>query len=106
MGTFLNPGNTGFSEIRKNVYVDKTGLIADLNNTIDTTLKLTCVSRPRRFGKSFAAKMLSAYYDRTCDSRKLFEGLKISEDDTFEQHLNKHDVIYLDMSYVKLFSDK
>jgi hypothetical protein len=65
-------------------YVDKTGMIALLNHTIDTTKNLTCISRPRRFGKSYAAQMLCAYYDRTCDSRELFSHLQIAQDETYE----------------------
>lgn len=60
MGNYVNPGNSGFTRIRKDVYVDKSGLIELINQTVDTTRYLTCVSRPRRFGKSFAAQMLSA----------------------------------------------
>ncbi len=74
MGTYLNPGNAGFAEILKSEYVDKTGLIRLVNATIGTKKKLTCISRPRRFGKSFAAQMLCAYYDKTCDSHSLFSG--------------------------------
>jgi hypothetical protein len=99
MGNYLNLGNDGFTSIRKGTYVDKTGLISFINNTLGTAQKLTCVSRPRRFGKSFAAKMLCAYYDRSCDSRKLFEDLEIAKDPSFEEHLNKYDVIYLDMTW-------
>lgn len=66
MGTYLNPGNSGFEEIRNSQYVDKSGMIALINSTIGTEQKLTCISRPRRFGKSFAAQMLRAYYDKTC----------------------------------------
>ena len=72
MGTYLNPGNSGFAEMLTEKYIDKTGLIEVINGTIDTRRKLTCVSRPRRFGKSYAAQMLCAYYDRTVDSRELF----------------------------------
>lgn len=79
-------------------YVDKTGMIALLNHTIDTTKNLTCISRPRRFGKSYAAQMLCAYYDRTCDSRELFSHLQIAQDETYEKHLNKYHVINLDIS--------
>ena len=79
MGTYLNPGNNGFSRIVKNNYVDKTGLIGIINKTIDTTDNLTCISRPRRFGKSYAAQMLCAYYDVTCDSHELFDIFKIAE---------------------------
>lgn len=98
MGKYLNVGNAGFTAIRKGTYVDKTGMIAFLNSTLGTMDKLTCVSRPRRFGKSFAAKMLCAYYDKSCDSRKLFEGLKIAQDASFENYLNKCNVIYLDVT--------
>ncbi len=72
MGIYLNPGNKGFQTILNGTYVDKTGLIDFVNRTINTPQKLTCFSRPRRFGKSFAAKMLCAYYDKSCDSRSLF----------------------------------
>ncbi len=99
MGDYLNPGNDGFKQIINDIYVDKTGLIDYINDTIGKPRPLTCFSRPRRFGKSFAAKMLCAYYDRSCDSRSLFEGLTISKSDSFEKHLNKYDVIYLDITW-------
>ena len=98
MGTYLNPGNSGFSRIVKSEYVDKTGLIGIVNRTIDTTKNLTCISRPRRFGKSYAAQMLSAYYDKTCDSHELFSAFAIAGDPTYKEHLNRFDVIYLDMT--------
>lgn len=104
MGIYLNPGNSGFAGIRNDVYVDKSGLIALINETIDTPRRLTCVSRPRRFGKSFAAKMLCAYYDKTCDSSALFDNLMIAgdkgNDGGYRRHLNRYDVIYLDMTNV------
>ncbi len=99
MGIYLNPGNKGFWTITNGTYVDKTGLIDYVNSTINTPLKLTCFSRPRRFGKSFAVKMLCAYYDKSCDSRKLFEGLEIAEKESFEKYLNRYHVIYLDMTW-------
>lgn len=104
MGMYLNPGNSGFVGIRNDAYVDKSGLIALINETIETPRRLTCVSRPRRFGKSFAAKMLCAYYDKTCDSTALFDNLMIAADKekntTYRQHLNRYDVIYLDMTNI------
>ena len=99
MGRYLNVGNAGFQSVKNGIYVDKSELIAFINKTIGTSDKLTCVSRPRRFGKSFAAKMLSAYYDKSCDSRKLFQNLKISEDPSFEKYLNRYNVIYLDITW-------
>ena len=100
MGNYLNPGNSGFKAVRSSRYVDKSGLIRLINDTIGTKQKLTCISRPRRFGKSFAAQMMCAYYDKTCDSSGLFEDLEIAGDKTYLEHLNKYDVIYLDMTGV------
>lgn len=98
MGIYLNPGNRGFWEsVRSKIYVDKTGLIACTNECINTEQKFICVSRPRRFGKSMALRMLAAYYGRDCDSRELFAGLKIEEQESFPKYLNRYDVIYLNM---------
>ncbi len=100
MGNYLNPGNSGFTRIRNDVYIDKSGLIGLVNRTIDTPGCLTCISRPRRFGKSFAAQMLCAYYDKTCDSAGLFDDLEIAADESYGEFLNRYDVIYLDMTGV------
>ena len=109
MGTYLNPGNSGFTGIRNDIYVDKSGLISLINETIETPRRLTCVSRPRRFGKSFAAQMLCAYYDKSCDSAALFDDLEIAGNTelngSYRKYLNQYDVIYLDMTYVKPFCD-
>lgn len=72
MGNYLNIGNDGFSSAAKGIYVDKTEMISYMNSILGTKDKLICASRPRRFGKTIAAKMLSAYYDKSCDSRGLF----------------------------------
>ena len=98
MGRYIDKGNTGFVEARRGDYVDKTGLIGVINSTLGTKLKFSCISRARRFGKSMAAEMLMAYYDRSCDSRELFQDLEIASDPSFETHLNKYPVIYLDWS--------
>lgn len=106
MGNYLNPGNSGFEGIRNDIYVDKSGLISLVNQTLNTPRRLTCVSRPRRFGKSFAAKMLCAYYDKTCDSSTLFEDLVIAKDEHYLMHLNQYNVIYLDMTGIIGATDK
>ena len=107
MGRYINKGNEGFRRIRNSEYVDKTELISVVNRTLFTENCFSCVSRCRRFGKSMAAKMLAAYYDRSCDSRSLFADLKIASDPSFEKHLNKYPVIYLDMtSFVTRFKSE
>lgn len=98
MGCYINIGNAGFRRARNSEYVDKSGLIAVVNKTLFSEQCFSCVSRCRRFGKSMAAKMLCAYYDQSCDSRSLFADLQIAQDPSFEQHLNKYPVIYLDMT--------
>ena len=106
MGIYINKGNEGFRQIRNSEYVDKSGLIAEVNKTLFTQQKLSCVTRCRRFGKSMAAMMLAAYYDHSCDSRPLFADLQIAADPTFEQHLNKYAVIYVDMTmFITRFND-
>ena len=98
MGRYINKGNEAFRQVRNSEYIDKSGLIAVVNNTLFTRQKLSCVTRSRRFGKSMAAEMLAAYYDHSCDSRPLFADLEIASDPTFEQHLNQYPVIYVDMT--------
>ena len=106
MGTYINIGNIGFQRARNSEYVDKSELIAIINSTLNTERGFTCVTRCRRFGKSMAAKMLNAYYDQSCDSRSLFADLEIAKDSSFEKHLNKYPVIYLDTSdFVTRFHD-
>ncbi len=85
MGIFFNPGNEGFSSVvSSQLYVDKTGLIDDVNQVLGTEQCMLCVSRPRRFGKSMAVKMLVAYYSKGCDSKQLFQHLKIKNLPTYE----------------------
>lgn len=98
MGTYLNPGNNSFKRIIRSDYVDKTGLISLINERVDTEDSLICVSRPRRFGKSYAARMLCAYYDCTCDSHELFDKYTIAKSESYEEHINKYNVIYLDVA--------
>ena len=98
MGTYLNPGNGGFERIVKSPYVDKTGIIGIINSRIDTINNLVCISRPRRFGKSYAAQTLCAYYDHSCDSHSLFDDKEISRTEQYEKYINKYNVLYLDIA--------
>ena len=98
MGTFLNPGAAMLRQGRNShIYIDKSGLIANLNTLLNTERKFVCVSRPRRFGKTMAANMVSAYYDRTVDGAKEFAGLAITQDAGFDEHRNRFNVIKINM---------
>ena len=96
MSEFIDYGNSDFESVKNSKFVDKSGLLNVLNSNIDTEDRFMCISRPRRFGKSVAAKMAYAYYDRFSDSRKLFEGLEISKSPDYEKHLNKYPTIFID----------
>ena len=112
MGRYLNPGNAEFASIlRDHTYVDKTELIGFINNTFGTTSNRICSTRPRRFGKTFAAQMLAAYYSRGADSKSLFDLLAIANPPhtdpnnlraqkiaSYKKHLNQYDVIFWDIS--------
>ena len=100
MGRFLNPDNGAFSEaVNSEIYIDKTRLMEYTNRVINTTSKFICNSRPRRFGKSMTADMLSAYYSRGCDSKELFKNYEISTVSSYEKNLNKYDVIHFDVQW-------
>ena len=98
MGTYINRGNSEFRDIVTHEYVDKSSLIPLINATLNSESRYSCVTRCRRFGKSMAAKMLCAYYDKSCDSRELFVGLKAEQDRSFETYLNRYSVLYLDVT--------
>ena len=98
MGSYLNPSNKGFQEsLQSKIYVDKSMLIARMNEVLNTKQKFICVSRPRRFGKSMAAEMLAAYYGSGEDTAPLFDKLKIAGDASYREHLNRYDVIKINM---------
>lgn len=100
MGRFVNPGNSAFQiALNSEIYIDKTGLLTYTNRVMNTLQGYICNSRPRRFGKSITANMLTAYYSRGCDSRAMFSDLSIGQNPDFEKHLNQYDVIHLDIQW-------
>ncbi len=96
MGQFIDRENYGFRSAINSDFVDKSGLLNILNRNLGTENRFMCISRPRRFGKSVAAEMAYAYYDRKSDSRNLFEGLEITKSPDYEKHLNKYPTIFID----------
>ncbi|MDR1536768.1 MAG: ATP-binding protein [Clostridiales bacterium] len=103
MGILLNPSSIIFdfeASQRSIVNIDKSGLISHLNKVAGTSDRYICISRPRRFGKTWAASMLSAYYSKGCDARKFFERARISLDPSFETHLNRFDVVFLNIQNI------
>ena len=98
MGRYLNQGNEYFQKsVNSEIYIDKTGLIEYTNRVMNTQQGYVCVSRPRRFGKSMAANMLTAYYSRGCDSEELFSKYTISKSKDYSKYRNKYNTISLNM---------
>ena len=89
MGTYLNPGTRQFQKaVDSEIFVDKTEMIQFINTVVNTNQQYISVSRPRRFGKTMAADMLCAYYDKEAESRELFENKKLAECQPINAPLN------------------
>ena len=105
MGCILNP-NKENSFVRlvqfkdKDIFVDKTDFIEKMSAKINADKRFFAMIRPRRFGKTVTAHMLLAYYSKGYDGKKIFDKLKISYKDGYTDHLNKYDVIYVDMNFI------
>lgn len=95
---YINDGKLNFQNILLSEYIDKSSLISYTNKSLySPSTKFLCVSRPRRFGKSYTANMLVAYYSKGCDSHDLFSKLEISKEESYEKYINKFNVITLDI---------
>ena len=104
MSLYLNRNEDFSNYVNDTIFIDKSNLITITNNNIrKPSSKFMCVTRPRRFGKTMALSMLNAYYSKGCDSQSLFEKLNIAKDNSYLEHLNKHNVIWIDMA--SLYTD-
>lgn len=109
MGSILNPvDNNSFVELvafkNEDIFVDKTDFIPKISAKINANKRLFAVTRPRRFGKTVTAHMLLAYYSKAYAGQNIFDTLKITNKenkDSYTKHLNKYDVIYIDMNSIR-----
>ena len=105
MGNFLNPDKeNSFITLanckNKYLFVDKTSFIEITNNRLNKDNRFLAVTRPRRFGKTVTAHMLLAYYSKGYAGSKIFDDLHIANRVDYLEHLNKYDVIYIDMNTI------
>lgn len=102
MGMFLNsivPFESYKDIARTRFFVDKTPMIDEiLSSVILDGQKYLCFTRPRRFGKSVMANMIGAFFERSVEGKDVFGSLKIAGSDNYQNHLNRHDIIYIDFS--------
>lgn len=97
----LPVGISNFKKIREDgyYYIDKTNLIQKL--LVPKPAEVTLFTRPRRFGKTLGMNMLAHFFDIQEDSRKLFQGLKISENrELCENWMNQYPVVLLSFKNV------
>ena len=105
MGQYFNPGNESFKRaLNSQIYVDKSGIIGFTNSILNTEQSFVAVSRARRFGKSMAIGLMTAYYSKGCDSKELFKGLKAEQLPSFEKELNNSNVIRVDLQAFRNFA--
>ena len=98
MGLYVNPGNSLFRvSLNSKIYVDKSPMITHLNDLMGTDERFVCMSRARRFGKTMMTNLMTAYYSKNCNSRELFENLKLSEQEGWDRYLNSTNVIRIDL---------
>ena len=105
MGNILNPtDDNSFINLVESkdtrVFVDKTDFIEKTNTLLKTDGKFLAVTRPRRFGKTVTAHMLSAYYSKGYSGQNIFDKLEIANKPSFVEYLNKYNVIYVDMNSI------
>lgn len=98
MGVYLNskkPCSLYEMEVAKEYFVDKTTLLEELIPFVEQKGNCTCITRPRRFGKTVMANMIAAFFGKGKASKELFQKLKIGSSDQFSKHINQHNVIYI-----------
>ena len=106
MGNILNPtdGNSFINLVKfkeSEIFVDKTEFIEKMSSKINTQNRFIAITRPRRFGKTVTAHMLSAYYSKGYSGQNIFDKLEIANKPSFAEHLNKYNVLYIDMNSIK-----
>ena len=83
---------------REYYFVDKTKFIKEL---LDSNAMVTLITRPRRFGKTLAMRMLQEFFDINAAGRDTFKGLNISRaGEKYMQHRGKYPVIFLQLKNV------
>lgn len=96
-----NKGLENYKMLKRGKYfVDKSQIIEIINQRINTNDRFICITRPRRFGKSSIADMLSAYYTKNYDSKDIFNELNISKSSSYLENLNKYNVINIQFNEI------
>ena len=101
MGTYLNsitPYTLYKSESLSPYFVDKTLMLRELFPYVSAGDRHICITRPRRFGKTIMANMISSFFQKASDSSEVFDSLTISQVDDYRRYKNQYNVIRIDFS--------
>lgn len=101
MGTYLNsitPYTLYKSESLSPYFVDKTFMLRELFPYVSAGNRHICITRPRRFGKTIMANMISSFFQKASDSSDVFDSLTISQVDDYKKYKNQYNVIRIDFS--------
>lgn len=101
MGTYLNsitPYTLYKSESLSPYFVDKTFMLRELFPYVSAGNRHICITRPRRFGKTIMANMISSFFQKASDSSDVFDSLAISQVDDYRRYKNQYNVIRIDFS--------
>lgn len=101
MGTYLNsitPYTLYKSESLSPYFVDKTLMLRELFPYVSAGNRHICITRPRRFGKTIMANMISSFFQKASDSSDVFDSLAISQVDDYRRYKNQYNVIRIDFS--------
>lgn len=101
MGTYLNsitPYTLYKSESLSPYFVDKTLILRELFPYVSAGNRHICITRPRRFGKTIMANMISSFFQKASDSSDVFDSLAISQVDDYRRYKNQYNVIRIDFS--------
>lgn len=101
MGTYLNsitPYTLYKSESLSPYFVDKTLMLRELFPYVSAGNRHICITRPRRFGKTIMANMISSFFQKALDSSDVFDSLTISQVDDYRRYKNQYNVIRIDFS--------
>ena len=101
MGTYLNsitPYTLYKSESLSPYFVDKTLMLRELFPYVSAGNRHICITRPRRFGKTIMANMISSFFQKASDLSDVFDSLTISQVDDYRRYKNQYNVIRIDFS--------
>ena len=101
MGIYLNSESAYTlykSETQKPYFVDKSRMIEELFPLIEEGANHICITRPRRFGKTVTANMISAFFSKAREASDIFDRLKISTSQNYSKYRNQYNVIHISLN--------